>query len=140
MVRLCEGECIVCSPCGESLILMRCHIFGLSQLYETLEGWRSVCGQAHNLWALRGKISFFSFLFSFASIQLSLISYHHLLSSGTKPLSNAILHSLQIQSTTLSPPPFIISPVTPCLQLHNSYSSKAYLSHPLSFVHLELKY
>ena len=35
--------------CGDDLTLTRCHSCELPQLYEALEGRKSVCGQAHNL-------------------------------------------------------------------------------------------
>ena len=43
MVKVCEGECMWHSQGDESQTLMRCHSCGLSQLYEALEGWNSVC-------------------------------------------------------------------------------------------------
>ena len=50
-------------------------------------------------------------------------------SSGTTPLSKAMLHSFQIQSTTLSSPSFIISPVTSTLS-----ASFLFLSFPHSYL------
>ena len=47
------------SPKNEPLTLMRCHNCGLKQLYDVLEGWKSVCGRAYNLKAIKGKISSF---------------------------------------------------------------------------------
>ena len=37
------------SPGDEPLTMMRCHRWGLPQLYEALEKWKSVCGRAQNL-------------------------------------------------------------------------------------------
>ena len=44
-----KGECMWQSPRDEPSTLMRCHSCELPQLYEALEGWKSVCGQGHNL-------------------------------------------------------------------------------------------
>ena len=44
-----RGECMVRCPEDEPLILTRCHSCELKQLYEALEGWKPVYGQAHNL-------------------------------------------------------------------------------------------
>ena len=41
---ICEGECMGCSSGDELMTLMICHSCGLPQLYEALEGWKSVCG------------------------------------------------------------------------------------------------
>ena len=41
---VCEGECIGHSLGDEPLNLTRCHSFGLPQVYEALEGWKSVYG------------------------------------------------------------------------------------------------
>ena len=53
----------------EPLTLMKCHICGLPQLYEALEGWKSICGRAHNLKGIKGNylvfFSFFKLCFSF---------------------------------------------------------------------------
>ena len=38
-----EGKCMGLSPWNEPLTLMRCHSYGLLQLYEAF-GWKSVCG------------------------------------------------------------------------------------------------
>ena len=54
-----EGECMGHSRDDEPLILTRCHSCGLSQLYEALEEWKSVCSRAYNLKGIRGKISVF---------------------------------------------------------------------------------
>ena len=51
------------------LTLMRC------QLYEALEGWKSVCGKAYNLKSIKGKIFCSSSFLSFVSLLLS--SCHH---------------------------------------------------------------
>ena len=48
MVGVCERECMT-----------RCHICGLSQLYEALEGCKSVCDRAYNLKGIKGKFSVF---------------------------------------------------------------------------------
>ena len=64
------------SPEDEPLTLTRCHSCGLPQLYEALEGWNSVGGQAYNFKGIKGNISFISFLFSFVSLLISLISQH----------------------------------------------------------------
>ena len=37
------------SPGDESLTLTRCHSCGLPELYDSLEGGKSICGRAHNL-------------------------------------------------------------------------------------------
>ena len=39
---------------------MRCHSCGLPELYEALEGWKSICGRPDNL---KGKISVFLLFF-----------------------------------------------------------------------------
>ena len=54
-----EREYMGSSLGNELLTLMRCHSCGLPQLYEALEGWKSVCGQAYNLNGIKGKISVF---------------------------------------------------------------------------------
>ena len=65
----CERECIGRSAGDEPLTLTRCHSCGLPQLYEVLEGWNSVCGEAYNLKGIMGKISvvplFLNLSFSF---------------------------------------------------------------------------
>ena len=67
---VCKGECMGYSLEDESLMLMRCHSCGMPQLYETLEGWKFVCGQAYNLKGIKGKISVFLLFLSFVSILL----------------------------------------------------------------------
>ena len=73
MARVYEGECMG----DENLALKRSQSCGLSQLYEVFEGWMEV-----SLWpslqlkGIKGEVSFFSFLFSFASLLLFLISWH----------------------------------------------------------------
>ena len=57
MAGFCEEECMGCSPGDEPLTLTRYHSCGLLQLYEALEGWKSVCGLAYILNCLKGKIS-----------------------------------------------------------------------------------
>ena len=37
-------ECVGSRPGQQRLTLTRCHSRGLPQLYEAIEGWRSVCG------------------------------------------------------------------------------------------------
>ena len=51
MIRVwdCEGECVWRRQGDEPLTLTRCHSCELPKLYEALEGWKSVYGQAHNL-------------------------------------------------------------------------------------------
>ena len=49
----------------EPLTLMRCHICGLPQLYEALEGWKSISDQAYNLEGIKGIISVFLLFFKF---------------------------------------------------------------------------
>ena len=44
MVRVCEEEYMGHSPGDEPLTLTRYHSCGLQQLYEALEGWKSICG------------------------------------------------------------------------------------------------
>ena len=59
-----------CSLEDEPLTLTRCHSCGLSQPYEALEEWKSVCGRAYGLKGIKGKIIFFFFLklsFSFTA-------------------------------------------------------------------------
>ena len=65
MAGLCEGECVGHRPGDEPLTLTKCHNCELPQLYESLEGWKSVCG-------IKGNISFFQ-SFSFSDFLLSLI-------------------------------------------------------------------
>ena len=48
-----------CSLGDEPLTLKRCFSCGLPQLYEALEGWKSVCVQAYNLKGMKGKFSVF---------------------------------------------------------------------------------
>ena len=43
------GECMGRCQGSEPLTLTRCHSCELPQLFDALEGWKSVCGQAHNL-------------------------------------------------------------------------------------------
>ena len=67
---VCEGECMGRSPGDETLTLKRCHSCGLPQLYEDLEGWKSVSGRAYNLKGKKGNISavllFLTLCFSFS--------------------------------------------------------------------------
>ena len=42
MTGVCEGECIGRRSGDELLTLTRCNICELPQLYEPLEGWKSV--------------------------------------------------------------------------------------------------
>ena len=42
MAGVCEGEYVECSQGDEALNFTRCHSCGLLQLYEALEGWKSV--------------------------------------------------------------------------------------------------
>ena len=49
MAGFCEGECMGRSPRGEPLTLTRCYSCEMPQLYEALEGLKSVCGQTYNL-------------------------------------------------------------------------------------------
>ena len=53
-------------PGNETLTLMRCQSWGMSQLYEVLEGWKSVCGGAYNLKGIMGKFSVFLLLLNFS--------------------------------------------------------------------------
>ena len=46
--RIVQGRNKGHSPGDKPLILMRCHSCGLPQLYEALEGWKTVCGRAYN--------------------------------------------------------------------------------------------
>ena len=55
IIGVCERECVGHCPRDEPLTLRRIHSHELPQLYEALEGWKSVCDQ-------KGKIYFFSFL------------------------------------------------------------------------------
>ena len=69
MAWICEGECIGRSPGDEPLTLTRWHSCGLPQLYEALEGWKSICGRAYNLKDIKGTFSvillFLKLCFSF---------------------------------------------------------------------------
>ena len=57
---VCEGKCVGRSPEDKPFPLTRCHSCGLSLLYETLEEWISLCGQAYNLIKdIKGKFSVF---------------------------------------------------------------------------------
>ena len=47
--KVCEGECMGRCPGEEPLTLTRCRSCKLSQLYEALEEWKSVCGQTNSL-------------------------------------------------------------------------------------------
>ena len=49
----------------EHLTMTRCHSCVLPQLYEALEGWKSVCGRAYNLKGIKGKFLFFFYCSSF---------------------------------------------------------------------------
>ena len=62
---VCEEESLGCSPGDEQLILKRCHSCGLPQLYETLEGWESVCDRAYNLKGIKRKFSVFLLFLKF---------------------------------------------------------------------------
>ena len=53
------GEYMGRCPGDEPLTLTRCHSCGLPQLYEALEGWKSVCGRVYNLKGIKGKFSVF---------------------------------------------------------------------------------
>ena len=56
--------------------LMRWYSCEMPQPYEALEGWKSICGQDHNLKGIMGNIFFFFYSsFSFTSL-LSLISWN----------------------------------------------------------------
>ena len=59
MAGVCEGEYMGRSPVDEPLALTRCHSCRFPQLYETCEGWKSVCGLAYNLNGIKGKFSVF---------------------------------------------------------------------------------
>ena len=60
--KVCAGECMGHSQGDEPLTLTRFHCCGLPQLYEALEGWKSVYARAYNLKGIKGKFSvFFSF-------------------------------------------------------------------------------
>ena len=78
MGGVCEGECMG----DETLTLTRCHSCGLPQLYEVLEGRKSVCDRAYNLKGIKGKI----YVFILFVILLKLISWHDALAyrSGEK--------------------------------------------------------
>ena len=65
---ICEGECMGHSLGDKPLILRICHICKLPWLHKALEEWKSVCGQAYIIKGINGKISFFCFLFCFASL------------------------------------------------------------------------
>ena len=54
---------MVRSPEEETMTLTICHSCGLPQLYEALEGWKSICGLAYNANDIEGKNYFFSFLY-----------------------------------------------------------------------------
>ena len=58
MARVCEGECMARSPGDEPLTLTRRYNCGLPQLYEAVEGWKSVSLQ---LKGIKGKLSVFLF-------------------------------------------------------------------------------
>ena len=58
---VCERECIGYSPGNEPQTLMRCHSYGLPQLYETL-GLESVCGRTYNSKGHKGENFCFSSL------------------------------------------------------------------------------
>ena len=65
MAGVCEGECKGCRPGDEPLTLTRCHICGLPQLYEALEG-PNLQFKGH-----KGENFIFSFSFlSFVSLSL----------------------------------------------------------------------
>ena len=69
MVGASEGECMGHNPGDEPQTLTKCHICGLSQLYEAY-GWKFVCRRAYKLKDIKGKIYFFSFFLSFIFILL----------------------------------------------------------------------
>ena len=66
MARVCEGECMERSPGDEPLTFDL-----MPQLYEGLEGWKSVCGRAYNVKGIKGKFSdfilFLKLCFSFTA-------------------------------------------------------------------------
>ena len=41
------------------LTLKKRHSCGLTQLYEPLQGWKSICGRGYNLKGIKGKFSVF---------------------------------------------------------------------------------
>ena len=49
MAGVREGECMGRSPGDDPLTLTRCYSCEMSQSFEALEEWQSVCGQTHNL-------------------------------------------------------------------------------------------
>ena len=57
MAGVCEGESMGRSLGDGLLTLTRCHSCGLPQLYETCEGWKSICGRAYNLKGIKRKFS-----------------------------------------------------------------------------------
>ena len=75
MARVCKGDIMGSCLGDEPLSLKRCHSCELQQLYEALEGQKSVCDQAHNFKGIKGKFYFFK-SFSFSSLLLLLISWH----------------------------------------------------------------
>ena len=66
MAGVCEGEWMGHRTEDEPLTLTRCRSCGLPQLYEALEGWKSVCGLAYNLRGIKGKIRFSSLKLCFS--------------------------------------------------------------------------
>ena len=77
MTGVCNGECLGYSPGDEPLTWTRCYNCGLLQLYETLRGECLLVAKPMTL-GYKGVI-FFSFcLFCiFASVLLSLLSWHY---------------------------------------------------------------
>ena len=68
-----KGKCLGLSIGDEPLTLARYHSCEMSQLYEILVGYKSVCGQACNL-GLKEEI-LCSFFYRFSSLFLTLFLF-----------------------------------------------------------------
>ena len=74
MAEVYEEECLGSSLRDDLLTPTSLHSYRMSKLFETLEGWRVVCGLAYNLREIKGNF-IFSYLCNFASLLLSLLSW-----------------------------------------------------------------
>ena len=60
IVGVCVREFLECNLGHEHQTLIRCYSCGVLQLYETPEGWKSVCSPGHMLKSIKERIFCFS--------------------------------------------------------------------------------
>ena len=87
---VCEGECMGRSSGDEPLALTRCHSCWLPQLYEALEGWKSVCERAYNLKGIKGKI-YVCLLFLKLLFLFSCTSFHGMMHAYPTVMGGGVL-------------------------------------------------